>query len=135
MTSTTVDLDDLLNSPPVPIASVVHAPVVHTTPTSPSRRVQTKDEQVEGARREEAQKREQRERAAAELATWQEQRHRNLQTVRDAHRVHAAHAVEPTGHLWEKVASLVEAIPASSTGKDISKFRSTLLSLRSSPPA
>ena len=160
MTSTTVDLDDLLNSPPTsapvsvqavdpfafpapvvaPLSAPVPVPVVAPSPVpggpiSPSRRVQTKDEQAEGSRREDALKREQREKAAAELAAWQEQRHRNLQMVKDAHRLHASHPVEPTGQFWEKVAALVESIPASTAGKDISKFRSTLLSLRSSPPA
>jgi len=102
--------------------------------SSPGRnRGHSKDEQAEATRREEQAKREQKEKAAAELAAWHEQRQRTLATIRDAHRMHPPASHPETGSPWERVAGLVEAIPQTST-KDLSKFKSLLVSLKNSPP-
>jgi hypothetical protein len=102
---------------------------------SPTRRVPTKDEQAESAKREDVLKREQRERAAVELAHWNEQRSKNLSNIREAHRMHAPiPTAEHTGSVWEKVSYIVDALPSTTGGKDLGKFRSLLLSLKTSPP-
>ena len=140
--STTTDLDDLLASPaPVSLPPQVVTPQPSYLPakeTSPRHRGHSKDEQAEAAKREEQAKRELREKAAAELAAWNEQRQKNLQLIRDSHRMHAPAPQNEPGSTWEKGAAIVEAIPLQPAGgapaKDVSKFRSLLISLKNSPP-
>ena len=109
--------------------------LLNTTTPSPTRRIPSKDEQAESAKREDALKREQREKATAELAHWHEQRSKNLSNIREAHRMHAPIATaEHTGSVWEKVSAIVEAFPSTAGGKDLGKYRSLLLSLKNSPP-